>query len=187
MQWHFFSDYTFTTWRAGLSGFCNFGLVSFMGFVIEPWHSRYVLFLCECAASSVLEPCPLSSKCLVSFWSMVFRSQHSCLEFRFVSGFGHSCMFCPVLWACGLEFARLCNLLSTSRACLEGGHGVAPAPHKMCLPPPPRGAPAERDFYRWELRTSIFLGPVHNRTTYKLEDKQYCYRYVRCFISLLLC
>ncbi len=27
--------------------------MSFMGFVTEPWHSRNVLFLCECAASSV--------------------------------------------------------------------------------------------------------------------------------------
>ncbi len=44
-----------------VSRFCHFGLVSFMGFVTEPWHSCYVLFLCECAASSVLEPCALSS------------------------------------------------------------------------------------------------------------------------------
>ncbi len=29
-----------------LSGFCHFGLVSFMGFVTEPWHSRHVLFSC---------------------------------------------------------------------------------------------------------------------------------------------
>ncbi len=32
--------------------------------------------------SSVLEPCALSSACLVSCWSVVFGSRHSCLEFR---------------------------------------------------------------------------------------------------------
>ncbi len=49
-------------------------------------HSRHVLFLCECAASSVLEPCALSSAHLVSFWSVVFGSQHSCLDFWFCDG-----------------------------------------------------------------------------------------------------
>ncbi len=43
-------------------------------FVTEPWHSRRVLFLCECVALSVLEPCALSFVCLVSCWSMVFGS-----------------------------------------------------------------------------------------------------------------
>ncbi len=38
-----------------LSGFCHFGLVSFMGFVTESWHSRHVRFSCERVASSVLE------------------------------------------------------------------------------------------------------------------------------------
>ncbi len=34
------------------------------------------------------------------------------LSFGFVLGFGHSCsMFCLVVWACGLEFARPCALL----------------------------------------------------------------------------
>ncbi len=47
------------------------GLVSFMGFMTEPWHFRHVLFLCECTSSSVLEPCALSSPCLVLCWSMV--------------------------------------------------------------------------------------------------------------------
>ncbi len=56
------------------------------GFVTEPWHSRYVLFSYECAASSVFEPCALSSACLVSCWSVVFESWHSCLEFRFRAG-----------------------------------------------------------------------------------------------------
>ncbi len=36
--------------------------------------------------SSMLEPCALSSACLVSCWSMVFGSWHSCLEFRFRVG-----------------------------------------------------------------------------------------------------
>ncbi len=31
----------------------------------------------------MLEPCILSSACLVSCWSVVFGSRHSCLEFRF--------------------------------------------------------------------------------------------------------
>ncbi len=47
-----------------LSGFCHFGLVSFMSFLTEP--PVIVMFLCECAASSVLEPCALSPACLVS-------------------------------------------------------------------------------------------------------------------------
>ncbi len=37
-------------------------------------------------SSSVLEPCALSSACLVSCWSMVFGSRHSCLEFRLRDG-----------------------------------------------------------------------------------------------------
>ncbi len=53
------------------------------GFVTEPWFSRYVRVSCERAASSVLKPCALSSACLDSCWSVVFRSWHSCLEFRF--------------------------------------------------------------------------------------------------------
>ncbi len=84
-----------------------------MGFVTEPWHSRHVLFLCECAASSAL-----SSACLVSCCSVVFESRYSCLDFRFMSGFGHSrSMFCLVVWVCGLEFARPLALLSTCVLC----------------------------------------------------------------------
>ncbi len=52
-------------------------------FVTEPRHSRHVLFSRQRAASSALEPCALSSACLVSCWSMVFGSWQSCLEFRF--------------------------------------------------------------------------------------------------------
>ncbi len=57
-----------------------------MSFVTKPWHSHHVLFSREHAASSVLEPCALSSACLVSCWSLVFRSHHSGLEFRFRVG-----------------------------------------------------------------------------------------------------
>ncbi len=79
--------------------------------VTEPWNSRHVLFLCECTASSVLEPCTLSSSC----WSVVLGS--SCtrvLSFGLMSRFGHSrSMFCLLVWVCGLEFARPRALLST--------------------------------------------------------------------------
>ncbi len=44
------------------------------------------VLLCECAVSSVLESCALSSGCFVSCWSVVFGSRHSCLEFRFRVG-----------------------------------------------------------------------------------------------------
>ncbi len=56
------------------------------GFVTEPWYSRHVRVSCERVASSVLEPCALSSACLVSCWSVVFGSRHSCLEFRLRDG-----------------------------------------------------------------------------------------------------
>ncbi len=84
MNLYFVKSYLYIfIWSAYMSGFCHFGLVSFMGFVTEPWYSGHVLFLCECAASNVLEPCALSSACLVSCWSVVFGSRHSSLEFRF--------------------------------------------------------------------------------------------------------
>ncbi len=47
------------------------------GFVTEPWYSRHVRVSCERA---------LSSACLVSCWSVVFRFRHSCLEFRLRDG-----------------------------------------------------------------------------------------------------
>ncbi len=71
-------------------------------FLTEPWHSCHVLFSCESSLRA----------CLVSCWSVVFGSRHSCLEFRF--RFGHSrSTFCLVVWACDLEFSRLHALLST--------------------------------------------------------------------------
>ncbi len=52
----------------------------------EPSYSRHVRVSCEHVASRVLEACVLSSACLVSCWSVVFGSRHSCLEFRFRVG-----------------------------------------------------------------------------------------------------
>ncbi len=49
------------------------------GFVTEPRHSRHVVF----HVSVRLRGCALLSVCLVSCWSVVFWSWHSCLEFRF--------------------------------------------------------------------------------------------------------
>ncbi len=69
-----------------LSGFCHLSLASFMGFVTEPLHSRHVLFSSKRATTSMLEPCALSSACLVSCWSLVFVSRHSWLEFQFCIG-----------------------------------------------------------------------------------------------------
>ncbi len=75
---------------------------------------------------SVLYSCALLSACLVSCCSMAFGSRHSCLEFWFVSGFGHSCsMFCLLVWACSLEFDRPCALLSM---CLLVLHAV----YRLC-------------------------------------------------------
>ncbi len=48
--------------------------------------SCFLLFSRECAASSVLEPCALLSACLVSCWSVMFGSRHSCPEFRLCVG-----------------------------------------------------------------------------------------------------
>ncbi len=40
----------------------------------------------SCFHVSTLEPCALSSACLLSCWSVVFGSRHSCLEFLFRVG-----------------------------------------------------------------------------------------------------
>ncbi len=60
------------------------------GFVTEPWYSHHVrvfMWACgfECARVARSLVCV---HCFV--WSVVFGSRHSCLEFRFVSGFKHS-------------------------------------------------------------------------------------------------
>ncbi len=65
-----------------LSGFCHFGLVLFMVLWQSPDTPIMSAFSCERVASSVLESRALSSACLVSCWSVVFGSRHSCLEFR---------------------------------------------------------------------------------------------------------
>ncbi len=65
-----------------LSGFCHFGLVLFMVLWQSPDTPIMSAFSCERAASSVLESRSLSSACLVSCWSVVFGSRHSCFEFR---------------------------------------------------------------------------------------------------------
>ncbi len=65
-----------------VSGFCHFGLVLFMVLWQSPDTPIMSAFSCERAASSVLESRALSSACLVSCWSVVFGSRHSCFEFR---------------------------------------------------------------------------------------------------------
>ncbi len=65
-----------------MSGFCHFGLVLFMVLWQSPDTPIVSVFSCERAASSVLESRALSSACLVSCWSVVFGSRHSCFEFR---------------------------------------------------------------------------------------------------------
>ncbi len=69
-----------------LSGFCHFGLVLFMVLWQSPDTPVMSAFSCERAASSVLESRALSSAYLVSCWSVVFGSRHSCLEFRLRDG-----------------------------------------------------------------------------------------------------
>ncbi len=68
--------------RGVVSGFCHFGLVLFMVLWQSPDTPIMSAFSCERAASSVLESRALSSACLVSCWSVVFGSRHSCFEFR---------------------------------------------------------------------------------------------------------
>ncbi len=70
-------------------------------------------FSCERAASSVLESRALSSACLVSCWSVVFGSRHSCLEFRSRDGVRTLALHFLSLCVRGLEFARHRALLST--------------------------------------------------------------------------
>ncbi len=70
-------------------------------------------FSCEHAASSVLESRALSSACLVSCWSVVFGSRHSCLEFQSRDGVRTLALHFLSLCVRGLEFARHRALLST--------------------------------------------------------------------------
>ncbi len=61
-------------------------------------------FSCERAASSVLEARALSSACLVSCWSVVFGSRHSCFEFRSRDG----------VRTLALHFLSLCECMVSS-------------------------------------------------------------------------
>ncbi len=78
----------------GIHGFCDRALT------LPSCH-----VICEHAASRVLEPCTLSSACLVSCWSMVFRSRPSCLEFRF--RVGDRTIVLHVLSLCGSVQSRV--------------------------------------------------------------------------------
>ncbi len=91
-----------------MSGFCHFGLVLFMVLWQSP-DTPVMSWFHVSAASSVLEPCALSSACLVSCWSVVFGSVSvSC------RGSDTRCStFYLFVWVCGLEFARPHALLST--------------------------------------------------------------------------
>ncbi len=68
-------------WGGVVSGFCHFGLVLSMVLWQSPDTPILSAFSCERAASSVLESRAVSFACLVSCWSVVFGSRHSCLEF----------------------------------------------------------------------------------------------------------
>ncbi len=69
-------------------------------------------FSCERAASSVLESRALSSACLVSCWSVVFGSRHSCLEFRSRDGVRtltlHFLSLCECVVSGSLDTAHSC-------------------------------------------------------------------------------
>ncbi len=96
-----------------VSGFCHFGLVLFMVLWQSPDTPIMSAFSCERVASSVLESCALSSACLVSCWSVVFGSRHSCLEFRSRDGVRRLTLHFLSLCVRGLAFARHRALLST--------------------------------------------------------------------------
>ncbi len=95
----YFQHYYSSLQVSHVSGFCHFGLMSFMGFVTEPWQ---------------LPSCPVFS--LALFHVGAWCSDHGThvMSFGFVSGFGHSCStFCLFVGVCVLEFARPRALLST--------------------------------------------------------------------------
>ncbi len=60
----------------------------------------------------MLEPCALSSTCLVSCWSVVFGSRHSCLEFRFCVGVRTLALH--VLSLCVSVRSRVCSAARSS-------------------------------------------------------------------------
>ncbi len=65
-------------------------------------------FSCERAASSVLEPCALSSACLVSCWSVVFGSRHSCLVSVSCQGSDTRAPRSVSLWECVVSSSLFC-------------------------------------------------------------------------------
>ncbi len=83
-----------------LSGFCLFGQVSLVGFVT---HSHHVLFLCECAASSVCALFRVGARCS-DLGTRV-------LNFGFILGFGHSrsmFLLCECAVSSSLDLAVCC-------------------------------------------------------------------------------
>ncbi len=102
-----------------VSGFCHFGLV----FFTVLWQSPDTPVM-SCFHVSVLEPCALSSACLVSCSDPGTRV----LSFGFVPGFRHSrSVFCLVVWACGLESCTL------SSACFVSCWSVVFGSRHSCL------------------------------------------------------
>ncbi len=101
--------------RVKLSGFC---LVSGLVLLMVLWQSPDTPVMSCFHVSVRLRACSSHAQ---SHLQALFRVGTWCLDpgthvlsFRFVSGIGHSCsMFGLILWACGLEFARLRAFLST--------------------------------------------------------------------------
>ncbi len=75
-------------------------------------------FSCERAASSVLESRALSSACLVSCWSVVFGSRHSCLEFRSRDGVRTLALHFLSLCECAVSSSRFTQFVFLSAACI---------------------------------------------------------------------
>ncbi len=80
-----------------VSGFCHFSLVSFMGFVTEPWHFRHVLFSREHATLSVLEPFFLFTLLICPLYNLLVLAV--LCQFVFVSTLVVPCLVLPSLVA----------------------------------------------------------------------------------------
>ncbi len=93
-RWYFHNNNNY------MSGFCHFGLMSFMGFVTEPWHYCHVMFSRERAGFERAQ-----MPCFVLERGVQIPGTHV-LSFGFLSGFVHSrSAFCLIVWVCGREFA----------------------------------------------------------------------------------
>ncbi len=75
-------DDAITEFNNEMSGFCHIGLVLFMVL----WQSPDTPVMSGFHVSMRLRVCALSSAYLVSCWSVVLGSRHSCLEFQFRIG-----------------------------------------------------------------------------------------------------